>query len=93
MWLLFGISAIIFAVLNIIWTFNNKNKNVKWFKFISLSLTALTVCAFYADAAMRVTKEDWGGLMDIMPTMSKSLWFCVILSIVINSISLFRDKE
>lgn len=93
MWLLFGISAIIFAVLNIIWTFNNKNKNVKWFRFISLSLTALTVCAFYADAAMRVTKEDWGGLMDIMPTMSKSLWFCVILSIVINSISLFRDKE
>lgn len=93
MWLIFGISAIIFTVLNIIWTFNNSNKKAKCFGFISLSLTALTVCAFYSDAAMRVAKEDWGGLMDIMPTMSKALWFCVILSIVINSISLFRDKE
>ena len=93
MWLIFGLSAIIFTVLNIVWTFNNKNKKAKCFGFISLSLTALTVCSFYSDAAMRVTKEDWGGLMDIMPTMSKALWLCVILSIVINSILLFRDKD
>lgn len=93
MWLIFGISAIILAVLNIVWTLNNRNKKAKWFRFISLSLTALTVCAFYSDAAIRVAKEDWGGLMDIMPTMSKSLWFCVILSITINSISLFKDKK
>ena len=37
MWLVFGIGAIIFAGLNVIWAF--KNKNAKWFRFFSLSLT------------------------------------------------------
>ena len=91
MWLVFGISVIIFAGFNLISAFNHKN--AKWFCFISLSLTALTMCAFYSDGAMRVVKEDWIGLMDTMPTVSKALWFCVIVSIVINSISLFRDKD
>lgn len=91
MWLVFGISAIIFAGFNLIWSI--KRKNAKWFRFISLSLTALTMCAFYSDRAMRVVKEDWSGIMDTMPTVSKALWFCVIVSIVINSISLFRDKD
>lgn len=91
MWLVFGIGAVIFAGFNVIWAF--RNKNAKWFRFFSLSLTALTVCSFYADGAIRVVREDWGGLMDIMPTMSKALWFCVALSIMINSISLFREKK
>lgn len=91
MWLVFGISAIIFAGFNLISAF--KRKNAKWFRFTSLSLTALTMCAFYSDGAMRVVKEDWSGLMDTMPTVSKALWFCVIVSIVINSISLFKDKD
>lgn len=91
MWIVLGLSAIVFAALNMIWTF--KNKNAKWFRFLSVSLTALTVCSFYADGAMRVVKEDWGGLMDIMPTMSKALWVCVIISILINSISLFKEKN
>lgn len=91
MWLFLGLSAIVFAALNIIWTF--KNKNAKWFRFLSVSLIALTVCSFYSDEAMRVVKEDWGGLMDIMPTTSKALWVCVIISILINSISLFKEKN
>lgn len=91
MWMVLGLSATVFAALNMIWTI--KNKNAKWFRFLSVSLTALTVCSFYADGAMRVVKEDWGGLMDIMPTMSKALWVCVIISILINSISLFKEKN
>lgn len=70
-----------------------KQKSSKWFGFISLSLTALTVCAFYSDAAMRVINEDWGGLMDILPSMSKALWICVIISILANSIMLLGDKK
>ncbi|MCI6277215.1 MAG: hypothetical protein MR639_10840 [Clostridium sp.] len=91
MWLVLGISSIVFAILNVIWAF--QNKNAKWFRFLSISFTALTVCSFYADGAVRVAREDWGGLMDIMPTMSKALWVCVILSIAINSISLFKEKN
>lgn len=69
-----------------------KNKNEKWFRFGAISFTALTVCFFYSDGAMRVLNEDWGGLMDIMPTMSKALWVCVGISILLNSVSLFREK-
>ena len=69
-----------------------QNKNEKWFRFAALSFTALTVCSFYSDEAMRVLNEDWGGLMDIMPTMSKALWVCVRISILLNSVSLFREK-
>ena len=91
MWLIFGIGAIVFAFLNIIFAF--KNKNASYYRFLSLSLTALTVCAFYSDGAGRVVKEDWAGLMDIMPTMNKALWVLVVLSILINSISLFKENK
>ena len=91
MWLAMGAGAIIFAILNLVWLF--KQKSSKCFGFISLSLTALTVCAFYSDAAMRVINEDWGGLMDILPSMSKALWICVILSILVKSIMLLGDKK
>ena len=91
MWLAMGAGAIIFAILNLVWLF--KQKSSKWFGFISLSLTALTVCAFYSDAAMRVINEDWGGLMDILPSMSKALWICVIISLLANSIMLLGDKK
>lgn len=91
MWILLGVAAIITAILNII--FFAAHKETKYLRFASLSLTALTVCSFYYDAAQRVIKEDWSGLMDILPTMSKALWVCVILSILINCISLFSRSE
>lgn len=91
MWLILGIVSIIFALLNVI--FAIKNKSSKWYRFCSLSLTALTVCAFYSEAATRVVKEDWAGLMDTMPTLNKALWVLVILSIAINSISLFKGND
>lgn len=86
MWLIFGAGAIITALLNII---NYKNR-ADIFRFLSLAFTSLTLCVFYADGAGRVIKEDWGGLMDTMPTISKALWVCVALSIIINSYSLIK---
>ena len=91
MWLVMGFGAIIFAILNLVWT--SKQKNSKWFGFISLSLTALTACSFYSDAAVQVADEDWGAIMDILPSMSKTLWICVILSILVNSITLLGDRK
>ena len=56
MWLFLGISAIIFTGFNLICSF--KSKNEKWFRFGAISFTALTVCSFYSDGAMRVLNED-----------------------------------
>lgn len=89
MWIIFGAGAIITALLNII---NYKNK-ANIFRFLSMSFTSLTVCAFYTDGAGRVVIEDWAGLMDTMPTIAKALWICVVLSILINSISLIKSYK
>lgn len=89
MWLIFGAGAVITALLNIM---NYKNR-ADSFRFSSLAFTSLTVWAFYADGAGRVIREDWGGLIDTMPTISKALWVCVALSILINSISLIKSHR
>lgn len=91
MWIVLGVGAIFFAILNV---FAGKGNNAsKWFGFISLSLTALTVCSFYYDAALLVVKEDWSALSDILPTISKLLWACVVVSIIVNSIPFFRTAK
>ena len=71
---------------------NFKNK-ADIFRFLSMSFTSLTVCAFYVDVASRVVIEDWAGLLDTMPTLSKALCICVALSIIINSISLIKSYK
>lgn len=91
MWLLFGIGAILFAILNVIWS--TRCKDARWFCYLSLSLTALTLCAFYRMEAVRVLHGDWSGLSDVMPSTSTMLWVCTIASILINSIALFKSKE
>lgn len=45
MWLVFGIAAAAFAFINLV----KPDKNRETFRWASLSLTALALCAFYAD--------------------------------------------
>ena len=54
MWILFGIGAIIFAVLNLIWTFQSRNKTAEWFRFFSMAFTA--ACLPFGGQAMRLNK-------------------------------------
>ena len=91
MWLFFGITAIIAAILNVIRTL--MYREAKWFRFLSLSFTVFTVCAFYADAAQWVLAEDWSALMDVLPTTSNMLWSLTVTSVAINSISLFKKGD
>ena len=52
MWLFLGLASIITAVLNVFsWT---RGKDTSYYRFASISLTALTMCAFYSDGAKRV---------------------------------------
>ena len=69
----------------------NKLRNYKdTGRFISLSFTALTLCSFYSLAMQWVWNNQADQLRDVMPTLSKCLWFVTISSIIINSISLFK---
>lgn len=91
MWMLVGLGAIIFAILNI--SSIGKNNKSTVYRFISLSFTALSLSIFFMDMAKLVENEDWASLMDIMPTMSKALLICTIFSILINSVSIFKSKK
>ena len=90
MWPVFGIAAIISAILNL--TFCFSGKEAKYFRFASLSLTALTMCAEYGMVNTWVLHKDWSALMDVVPAMTRALWFLVIASILINGVSLFVKK-
>lgn len=90
-WLLFGIAAIITAILNVAWTL--RHREAKWFRFFSLAFTVFTLCAFYAQAAHWALIEDWSALMDVLPSTSKILWFLTVASVVMNSISLFQKSD
>ena len=86
-WIVFGIAAIVTAIANIICLI--LHKETKWFRFASLALTALTLCAFYGLAGRIVLSEDWSGALDVIPSLSRPLWFLTIVSILLNSFSLF----
>ena len=88
MWIIFGFVAIVTATLNITWW--ALGREAKFFRFASLSLTALTVCAFYAQAAAWTAKEDWSALMDVLPGVSVWLWILAAASILINGITLLK---
>ena len=90
LWFAFGITAIVTAILNVVWTV--WNRDAKWFRYISLSCTALTLCAFYGQAGEWAANNDWWALEDVLPSVSNSLWLLTIMSIVINSISLLKNE-
>ena len=90
MWLLFGVIAMVTAVLNIVRTI--RNREAKWFRFISLSFTAFTLCAILSQIKEYVIAEDWSALMDILPGTVPIFLLLTIASVVINSISLFKKN-
>lgn len=87
----FGITAIVAAILNVIWTV--RHREAKWFRFISLSFTALTLCAYYSLAKQWVLSNAADQLLDVMPTLSDVLWFLTIASIMLNGICLFVKTD
>ncbi len=65
--------ASIFAILNLILSFQNKDSTR--LGFASISLTALNVCSFYHDAAARVVNQDWGDLWIYCRQLAKHYGF------------------
>lgn len=86
--IIFGIAAIVFAILNLI--FLIKNKDSKLFRFLSISCTAIVPALFYVEAAQYVVKKDIAALEDVVVTIANIVLGLVIASIVINSISLLK---
>ena len=89
MWFVFGVLAVIFAIVNVFVTF--KSKKVPIVGFLSMAFTCCTLCACYSAEAKWVVEQNWGAIEDVMPTMSKMLWGCTIASIAINGFCLISQ--
>ena len=88
MWFISGIGAVVMAVLNIHQYI--RRKPTKWFRFLSLAMTAITLCCFYGKVSFWANAGDWAAILDVVPFMAKALWVLVGASVVINGISLFE---
>ena len=91
MCLTFGIVAVVAGILNVIWTL--RRRETKWFSYISLSFTTLTLCAYYSLAKQWVLANAADQLLDVMPTLSDVLWFLTIASVMLNGICLFAKTD
>lgn len=78
-------------MLNLLFAWANRES--KWFRFLSLSLTALTVCTLYIMNVAWVNKEDWSALMDVVSAVSQIIWFLVLASIILDGITLFKNGD
>lgn len=91
MWLLFGFVAIIATFVNLY--LYTKGKNYHLAMAIALSFTSLVLVASYNMVSDWLNVEDWAALLDVMPTMSITLWILTILSIILNVMPLFLELK
>ncbi|MEJ6528595.1 hypothetical protein [Exiguobacterium sp. USCH10] len=91
MWIIFGLAAIGATLINL--TVFMMEKDYKLPMAIALSLVALTLCAEYSLLNMWVEAKDWAAIMDVVPGMSRALWFLTIAAIFMNILPIFLERK
>ncbi|QUP85854.1 hypothetical protein KD909_07660 [Exiguobacterium sp. PFWT01] len=91
MWIIFGLAAIGATLINL--TVFMMEKDYKLPMAIALSLVALTLCAEYSLLNMWVEAKDWAAISDVVPGMSRALWFLTIAAIFMNILPIFLERK
>lgn len=91
MWIIFGLAAIGATLINL--TVFMTEKDYKLPMAIALSLVALTLCAEYSLLNMWVEAKDWGAITDVVPGMSRALWFLTVAAIFLNILPIFLERK
>lgn len=91
MWIIFGLAAIGATLINL--TVFMMEKDYKLPMAIALSLVALTLCAEYSLLNMWVEAKDWAAIMDVVPSMSRALWFLTVAAIFMNILPIFLERK
>ncbi|GEK90774.1 hypothetical protein [Alkalibacterium kapii] len=91
MWLLFGSIAIIATIVNLY--LYKTGKDYTWAMALGLSFTALTLVAEYSMVSDWVKGEDWAALLDVVPTMTTTLWILVMGSIILNIAPVYLERR
>lgn len=91
MWFVFGILAVIFAILNLVFAF--KGKEAKYFRFMSMALSIITLWVALKEELNLFFIKDFSAIEDTAPTLINGLFVCAAGSILINGITLFKEKK
>lgn len=91
MWIIFGLAAIGATLINL--TVFMMEKDYKLPMAIALSLVALTLCAEYSLLNIWVEAKDWAAIMDVVPGMSRALWFLTVAAIFLNILPIFLERK
>lgn len=90
MWLVLGFIAIVATIINL--SMFATGKDYKLAMAMALSFTALTLCAVHSLISKWVEGNDWGALLDVVPSMEKILWILTIVSILLNISPIFLQR-
>ena len=92
MWIATGIMSVVFCVAA--WGMAAK-KNVKanWASGCSLAFVAVTLLMEYRMVVDWVNKEDWGALMDVVPSMFPILCGYVVIMLLANAGVIAENKR
>lgn len=82
MFLILGIIAIVATFFNLY--LYKIGKDYKLAMAMGLSFTALTLVAMHSMISNWVKVKDWAALLDVVPTMTITLWILTIISIILN---------
>ncbi|MDX5981904.1 hypothetical protein SIL77_11565 [Exiguobacterium profundum] len=91
MLIILGLAAIGATLINL--TVFMMEKDYKLPMAIALSLVALTLCAEYSLLNMWVEAKDWAAITDVVPGMSRALWFLTIAAIFMNILPIFLERK
>ena len=82
MWLILGFISIVATFINLY--MYKMRKDYKLAMAMGLTFTALTLISEYSLISRWVKTEDWSALLDVVPSMEKTLWILTIISILLN---------
>lgn len=91
MWLILGIIAIVATFINLY--MYKVGKDYRLAMAMGLSFTALTLCAEHSLISNWVKGEDWSALLDVVPTMEKTLWILTVVCILLNIAPIFLELK
>jgi len=86
--LVLGLIAWILPVINLMKHNKADPRNLVVFSIASVSACALSLCMQIFSLNNLVTKEDWSALMDISPTLVLVASILLVVTLVLNAITL-----
>lgn len=88
-WALTGAAAFILALVNIVRAAMKKPRGWQVLLFASLSCGGLSMMCALQAVSFWAKREDWSGIMDVVPTLAAVCSWALCLGIVLNFLALW----